>query len=439
MQIYDSEIPLLKNMCNAITASCEIIESSAMEMPDAINDLAMAENLNQDDLFYFKCVMVSSLCNLNDDLMSSDEIWAARFSPEDKPINVAHTDKIIGHMTKAYVIDNEKRLIQHNEGLPSLIHLITHGVLYKVMKDKSERSAMSDLITLIQQGRKFVSMEALFNDFDYALLQGENDYEIIKRDATTAHLTKSLRIFGGSGVYKGRKLVRYLKNLTFSALGIVDNPANPKSVIFSFDSIANTKEVNVMAEKTDGDTQKVVADQLARIVELEKQLANAGTDQLKNRISELEKTNASLVEDLKRAKAESDQCKTDMKKKDENMEASAVLIASLQKELNELKSAKVKAERFAQLQSVVDKDRAETLLASFESLDDKAFEGVLAVLQASVTDKKNQEVAIADDKKADEMLASKNTDKDVNLAVAAKDDGGVSKVIADIQKFYSQE
>lgn len=79
-----------------------------------------------------------------------------------------------------------------------------------------------------ENGNKFVSMEAFFNDYDYRV--GE---KAVARNAETSFLDKYLRAKGGTGSFDGTKVGRILRNIVFGGVGIVDKPANPGSIILS--------------------------------------------------------------------------------------------------------------------------------------------------------------------------------------------------------------
>jgi hypothetical protein len=87
-----------------------------------------------------------------------------------------------------------------------------------------------------------VSMEARFNEFDYALLdESTGTVKIVTRDDDTAWMSRLLRWFGGEGVYtvkddNGKAKVYYrigraLRDIIFTGKGFVTNPANPDSII----------------------------------------------------------------------------------------------------------------------------------------------------------------------------------------------------------------
>jgi len=195
---------------------------------------AVAENKNQIDLHYLRTVMVSSAWNLNDDIFTPEEMWLARATPEDKPFNYMHEQSdIIGHITNAVAVDESMRPIPEDtpsDKLPEHYHIVTNAVLYKFWEKPELQERMNRLIAEIADNRWFVSMEALFYGFDYALKTAKG-WQIIERNDKTAFLTKHLRAYGGKGEFEGKKLGRVLRRIVFSGKGLVSKPANPESVI----------------------------------------------------------------------------------------------------------------------------------------------------------------------------------------------------------------
>lgn len=99
-------------------------------------------------------------------------------------------------------------------------------MLYRHHAGRNETLAIeaNTLIDEVQRNKWRVSMECVFNAFDYQL--GD---KIIERRESTAFLTKHLRAYGGMGSFRGESVGRVLRNVQFSALGIVKTPANPES------------------------------------------------------------------------------------------------------------------------------------------------------------------------------------------------------------------
>ncbi len=137
-------------------------------------------------------------------------------------------------------------------------------------------------------------MEVLFASFDYLLVpmvKGEPDMaqaQIVERNDETAFLTKHLKTYGGKGFYKNYLVGHVLRQLTFSGKGLVENPANPTSVIFPVSSgsapkitqvpaAAGYEPVDHTSEETmaiENEDKKTVSELTAKIEKLEAALAS---------------------------------------------------------------------------------------------------------------------------------------------------------------------
>ena len=250
-------------------------------------------NTDQLDLYYLNSVLVSTGWNKNDDVFDLEQVWTARNTPEDKQFNFMHNEAdIIGHITANMVIDHEGNEIPDDipfEELPEKFDIVTSAVLYNSWTTPELKQRMDAIIEEIEEGKWFVSMECLFNDFDYAAVSPEGQQVVIAREEASAFLTKHLRAYGGSGEYEGYKLGRVLKNISFSGKGLVSNPANPRSVILESDPFSKTEaksinEFNIQENSNMADERLVqqieelkatLAEALAAKADLEAKLANA--------------------------------------------------------------------------------------------------------------------------------------------------------------------
>jgi len=233
----------------------------------------------QDDLLYFKATYATCGFNLNDDVFVNDEFWAARFSPVLKPTDWQHKDKdIIGviYAVEAQYLDGTQIDVESDVVPKDDFELVVYGVVYKYtfaqLADEIEKRSKA--------GNLYVSMETWFSDFAYALLDKDSSrMKVVGRNDRTMGLDKYLRAFGGSGEYNGQRIGRVLKGMTFGGMGIVDQPANPRSndgqVIASTTEnleMQETKETVVAAPVV----VPVVAD--AKVTELESTVASLNTE-----------------------------------------------------------------------------------------------------------------------------------------------------------------
>jgi len=353
-----------------------------------------SENKDQMDLFYLESVLVSTGWNKNDDVFDPKETWAARATPEDKPFNFMHNEKdIIGHITGNSVVDFEGNAIAEDQDPPSEFNILTTAVIYKEWSDIDQRQRIQKILAEIEEGKWFVSMECLFPNFDYALVDKSGATRVVPRNESSAFLTKHLRSYGGSGNYEDYKVGRLLRNLAFSGKGLVSKPANPRSVILEgnrfFDeseaqilTISSTKENDMSdldkqiddlrAELAEAKTanealkEKVVAEQQAEFEE-KIQLLEAKITEQSSSIAELTDSKEALAKSLTETQEALAAKEKDAKEKMEK--------------LREMQKKEARMKREAQLQDLgLDAEEAEATLAEFEDADDATFDKVVAAM-----------------------------------------------------------
>lgn len=436
---------------------CSITFASKLFVPDESNmDLERtiaskskqlksitATNFNQMDLYYINSILVTVGWNSNDDVFMPVEVWAARHTPEDKMFNFEHDPaKIIGHITGCRVIDDSGLLVAEEsdaDGLPDKFHILTSAVVYRHLASKKPEltEAAAEIIEGIQEGLWFVSMEALFSDFDYAVIHANGSHEVVPRNKETAFLTKHLRSYGGKGVYGNRKIGRAVKNLTFSGKGLVEKPANPESVIFddveTFRGVFSIVSTQITSEKPseennpmpDARTESGInVEQLQQTVaELKGRLQQLDEEKIQSKYDQYEKTIAGLKADVEdretkikdfesrinsigASETEAKSKVDDLQKKLEETEAT---LKAKTEELNKIAAEAVKASRVSTLvDKGVEKDKAEQLVAKFVALDDDQFADIVTV-QAELAEIKKAQAA--GDKPNDDDAKKKEKDK----------------------------
>ena len=229
-------------------------------------------------------------------------------------------------------------------------------------------------------------MEALFTAFDYAVVD-DGGSRVIARNEDTSFLTKHLRAYGGTGMYKNMKVGRLLKNITFSGKGLVRKPANPESVIFSETEAFKSNSGYHLGETT-------VSKEIEKMTENENQLADMQ--------KQLEVLNISLAEANK--KIEDSHAEAGMWQKEKEDMANKMaeankmieeLKASYDSTLSELNSMKKEKKTNDRLSMVMEKmgmpkEEAITVVNSLETLADEAFANVVA-MQGDYMKKKMEE------------------------------------------------
>jgi len=391
MHVYKAEIKdgigEMVAKANSIALCAEAIHytPTELEINSIKNNKAIAETASVNDLFYVKSILASVGWNKNDDVFDPSEMWTARNSPVDKPFNYMHDEKdIIGHMISCYAMDDGGNILPDFNDMsqvPSQFDIVTGSVLYKSWSDKKLKDRMEKICADISSGKKWhVSMECLFPAFDYAMIDAKGNQKIVKREESSAFLTKHLRAYGGKGEYDGYKVGRLLRSFSFSGVGLVEKPANPRSVILNYSnqninfSESQAEEINMTelellkaelaeAKKAEDDAKKAKEEAEAKVKEAEE---------------EKEKMKVKAEEEAKKAKEEAEAAK---KAKEEAEEAKQSKAAA-EEELTKMKKEKMMEKRKASLAEagVPDAD-VEGTVAQFEALADEAFEAVVAAIK----------------------------------------------------------
>jgi hypothetical protein len=358
---------------------------------DFINKIKASSNPNQIDLYYMKSILVSTGWNKNDDVFDPKETWGARSTPEDKQFNFMHNENdIIGHITGCYVVDrNGNRLeASDDEKVPSEFDIITEAVLYNSWINPDNRERMKKIISEIEEGKWFVSMECLFAGFDYAIIDTTGKSRVIARSEESAFLTKHLRAYGGTGEYEGYKIGRSLKDISFSGKGLVSKPANPRSIILDSSKAFSVNEQYSISTVSKGDFNMSDTNLEKQLVDLPSESA-ASQEENKTVKAEMETVNKEFAEKvsvLETSLAEKDLA---LKTSEEKIAALEATLSAKEKELDEVSAAmkdmqKKEKDRMRKEKLVMagfEDAEADDSLPLYDALSDEAFEAVVAAMK----------------------------------------------------------
>ena len=408
-------------------------------------DSALATNEGQVDLHYVNTILVSTGWNKNDDVFSSEQVWDARTSPEDKPFNLEHNPAdIIGHITASKAINEDGKVISASSEMPDKFHILTSGVIYKhiASRDPELSNRISTIIEEIGRGEWFVSMEALFKDFDYAVQTPDGESRVVARNEDSAFLTKHLRSYGGTGFYEGYKVGRLLKEITFSGKGLVRKPANPESVFVFNDFDPFNKNTPVASElqtvssslildekenSSMSDTNELQAkvDSLTkRLAEMDEAAVQAKFDDFGIKIEEQE----AALTDLAEAKQTLEEQLSESTSAKEALEAQLAEVTEARNALqSELDVIVAEAEQAAKVASLVEaglsKESAEEVIAKFEGVSEEQFASIVEVYAANQTlveeakaeeeEEEEEKEEAADEVSADEEAQAEEAEESV--------------------------
>ena len=385
---------------NRVSSSVREITSKHTEAFDK----AIASKSDQFDLHYIYAILATTGWNKNDDVFDRYEMWSARNSAEDKPFNKGHDpNSIIGHITGNAVIDENYELVKNNaevDALPTKFHILTSAVVYKHVSSRDEKLsyATKELLQEIADGKWFVSMEALFSNFDYALTDANNSETVVSRNEETSFLSKHLRSYGGDGEYEGYRVGRLMRNLTFSGKGLVENPGNPESIIFKeedsviFEGVAQASpSINLLVtsnckgESSMSDNNEQVQTLKAQVETLEARLKALDEEKVQAQISEFEAAcagkDAEITELKSQLNAASEAAEASTKENTELNTAKAEsdkIIAELTEKLDAIEAESLKTNRISALvDKGVDKADAEALVEKFVGISEEQFEALV--------------------------------------------------------------
>ncbi len=276
---------------------------------EKFKSVASLDNVLQDDLYPVNSILVSTVWNLNDDVFDKYETILAKDTPINKPTNNNHIEKdIVGHMTGSFCIDDEGNMLDSNlpaDDLPDLFHIVNSAVIYNCFSEPDLKENITNLIKQIEAGEKFVSMEASFKGFDYALRDKNGDIKIVTRNPATAFLTKHLRCYGGTGFYGENQVGRLLRGISFIGKGYVDKPANPQSIIFDKNhGFNNHSSAKIMTlDNLDGVFTTVANNDIG--------VENNMSQELEQKIDELTQANTALSNEITELKNKVESLETD--------------------------------------------------------------------------------------------------------------------------------
>jgi len=394
MQIFRSEIKAgladqIKNNTIAFCSEVSRYTPTEVEINEVKNIKAIAEAKDgQMDLYYVKSILASVGWNKNDDVFDPVEMWKAKSSPVDKQFNFMHDEKdIIGHITSCYSADAAGNMLPDFNDMsqvPSVFDIVTGSVLYTSWSDPKLKDRMKKIIADIDSGKTWhVSMECLFPAFDYAMIGSNGEQKVVKREETSAFLTKHLRAYGGKGEYDGYKVGRLLRNFSFSGVGLVEKPANPRSIILN-----NQKSINFIISQAEEinmqDELELLKAELAEAKEAkDKMKEEAG--KMKEEAEKAKKAKSEAEAEATAAKEDAKNAKEEAKKSKDEAEMAKKSKAESEEELDKMKKEKMMQKRKAALAEVGIND-----VSAFEALADEAFEAIHATMKKAAAAKPKQ-------------------------------------------------
>lgn len=396
IKVYPAEINDKLNITNTVSFA-SVIEKTKSDLSrlDKFKRTVASANPNQIDLYYRYAILASVGWNGNDDVFLQDELWKARATPVDKQLNFMHNDDyIIGHMTEAIAFDKDGLTVEDSD---NIFDIGVGFVLYKALANEERREKVAEIISEIDEGKWFVSMECRFPDFDYAVIDSKGNHKIVQRSEASAFLTKHLRAYGGTGEYQEYKIGRVLKDLFFSGIGIVDNPANKRSIIFDTNDVKSFSSQGSIVIRESSKMEEEVKQLKAELAKANNKLAEVEktkAEVVNKQIDALNKEVSELTEAADKAKKASTEKDAEMDKMKKDKEACASKIADLEKTIADMKAEQVKVTRLAALAKVGLEDaKALEVYNAWATVNDEQFNQIV-VLHTPKTEAKVKEEVV---------------------------------------------
>lgn len=357
----------------------------------------------QQDLFPFESILASTGKNKNGDVFLPAELFNARHSPIQKPINFNHVyNKIVGHMIGSVAIDRQGNIIEDENNIPEDFDIVVGNVLYKNWTEAEDIERMDQILADIEAKKLKASMECYFESFDYALYNS-NGVQLIERTDKTSFLTKHLRWYGGTGQWDDYEIGRVLRKLYFSGKGLVYNQANERSIVLNTAAKyeTDTEKEKSMAEENKNFEVAIAAIEKASQTTIDKLLAEAATKEkeYQKMVSELNNSVACHVSEAEKMKKEKDEMECEAAKKDEDykskMTAMGDEIKKTKSELESVKSelAKVNAEKTSAnrlnklTKAGFDEDKAVEFVQTWASVGEEQFDQMVSVFATKASAK----------------------------------------------------
>lgn len=186
------------------------------------------------DVLFFSGIFVSSGENLNKAYFLPSELVKSFGTIANKPLDLEHKEvEIVGHIYSAAFADKTGAKIEvsqlkemaSSEVEKLELDVVIAGILYK--------NRFPELADEVKNNKWKLSMETYYEDFDVKvgntiLSRKEAEALGIATESVLGKMAKLLK--QGKEIAKG-SITRVLRGMVFSGCGLVQNPANPRSVI----------------------------------------------------------------------------------------------------------------------------------------------------------------------------------------------------------------
>lgn len=229
----------------------EATEDLKKEVASVINLPLSTEQ--QPDLGYFSAILVSTGTNLNGAHFLGSELIAAAGTVNSKALDYEHQEtEILGHIYSSAFVDKEHNTLDLQELASNELAYLDNKDMHIHIGCVIYKDRFPELHEEVAAGNYCVSMECYYKDFDIKV----GDTIIPKQAAAAvgidindeASYGKSAKVLKDGKEIASGTLARVLRGICFCGVGIVENPANPASVVIE---VASQKETDFVIDITD--------------------------------------------------------------------------------------------------------------------------------------------------------------------------------------------
>ena len=214
-------------------ATIEVVQETEAMKETAASVVKFPEHKTP-DLLFFSGIFVSSGENLNKAYFLPSEMVRAHNTIVNKAVDIEHEEnEIVGHIYDSKFVDKVgnaldiKELSEMNEEDLNKMEMDVHiaGIVYK--------SRFPELAKDVSAGKWKLSMETYYQNYDIKIgnvIMTKKEAEAlgVASEDVLGRMARVLK--NGKEIAKG-SIARVLRELLFSGVGFVKNPANPTSVV----------------------------------------------------------------------------------------------------------------------------------------------------------------------------------------------------------------
>lgn len=226
----------LRTEAAALAAAADILS-----LPD--------ESERQPDLQYLTAIFVSSGQNKNGAVFLGSELVKARNSISNKAVDIEHDEQtIIGQITGSVFLSRDRTPIDVDHAAATMnVEQLDQLEMDVGISAIIHRARFPHISQEIEEGSWMVSMEAYYRDFDIKV----GDLIIPREKAEEMGFDKLVgtvvQLKDGEKEMGFHLVGRVLRDIIFAGVGLVKNPANPRSIIM--ESAAIDEYVDEEAKK----------------------------------------------------------------------------------------------------------------------------------------------------------------------------------------------